>query len=61
MIDEGEWRVEASGDLRTPAGMKAARLTRLGEIEFWDRVEHRPVALGLAQLLALWLAWRAND
>lgn len=53
-----DWRIDEDGSLRTPAGMKVARLTRDGKMEVLDRVVHEPVSLGLLALLKLWRAWR---
>lgn len=53
-----DWRIDDDGSLRTPAGMKVARLTRDGKMEVLDRVVHEPVELGLLALLRLWRAWR---
>lgn len=55
-----EWRIDDDGSLRTPSGMKIARLTRKGCIEVMDRIEHRTVRISLARLLELWLAWRSE-
>lgn len=53
-----EWRIDEDGSLRTPAGMKVARLTHDGKIEVIDRVLHELVSLELLALLRLWRAWR---
>ena len=52
-----EWHVDADGSLRTPSGMKVAELTADGDVEVWDRVEHRVVRLSLLALVRLWLVW----
>jgi len=53
-----DWRIDEDGSLRTPAGMKVARLTHDGKIEVIDRIIHEPVELGLLALLRLWRTWR---
>lgn len=53
-----DWRIDEDGSLRTPAGMKVAKLTHDGKIEVIDRVLHEPVELRLLALLRLWRAWR---
>lgn len=53
-----DWHIDEDGSLRTPSGMKVARLTRDGHIEVLDRVVHQPAALHLLALLKLWRAWR---
>lgn len=55
-----EWRIDEDGSLRTPAGMKVARLTRDGRLEVWDRVEHGLVWISLLALLRLWRMWRRD-
>lgn len=53
-----DWRIDNDGSLRTPAGMKVARVTLAGELEVMDRVEHEPVRIGLVTLFRLWRRWR---
>lgn len=53
-----DWRIDEDGSLRTPAGMKVARLTHDGKIEVIDRILHEPVSLGLLALLRMWRVWR---
>ena len=55
-----DWHIDDDGSLRTPAGMKVARLTRDGKLEVMDRVIHQPVELGLVALLRLWREWRGK-
>ena len=58
MAEHHDWRIDDDGSLRTPSGMKVARLTPDGDIEVMDRVVHQRTTLSLAALMAMWRAWR---
>lgn len=53
-----DWRIDNDGSLRTPSGMKVARVTPAGELEVMDRVEHERVRIGLVTLVRMWRRWR---